>query len=348
MRSFKEVLLTTTNNFEGLEIEKYLDVMSSNVVIGTNVLSDFGASFTDFFGGFSNSYQNKLNLIYTEAISALKKKALNAGANAIIGLRIDFDEISGKGKSMFMISACGTAVVLKKNTNELNSSTSHIEVALEDLEYQVKFDMLLKKLEKAYLPDEEDWNLIFIRPNETMLNILIEKYIKAIDVNYDSEKGSLLRENLPIYVKSMQSKSVIEMIYTKLEENIQIVQLIKSSKIFDPKLLNNLINKGKLKEAVCCLPADKDSYSQEDLIEMNNLIHLLENLPNKGSIEQVKQLLSKSKDKYVCPNKHINDIDLQFCTDNECGLDIKGLTANDYTLIENFKIITKTLEKLFT
>ena len=81
-----------------------------NVVIGTNVFSDLFASFTDFFGGRSGTYRDGLERIYNEAIKELKEKAIYLGANAIIGLSIDFDEIFGKDKSMFMVAATGTAV----------------------------------------------------------------------------------------------------------------------------------------------------------------------------------------------------------------------------------------------
>ena len=108
-----KVIITTTNSIENTEIEKYIELISTNVVIGTNFFSDLGASLTDLFGGFSDSYQTKLQTIYKVALDDLKNKAGNIGANAILGLKIDFDEISGKGKSMFMISAIGTAVIIK-------------------------------------------------------------------------------------------------------------------------------------------------------------------------------------------------------------------------------------------
>ena len=86
-----KVITTTTNSIENAEVEKYIDLVSTNVVIGTNAFSDIGASLTDFFGGFSDTYQNKLQEIYGLAIDNLKLKASNIGANAILGLKIDFD-----------------------------------------------------------------------------------------------------------------------------------------------------------------------------------------------------------------------------------------------------------------
>ena len=111
-------IITVTNNIESCPIEKYLDSICANVVIGTNIFSDIAASFSDFFGGHSGSYKSKLELIYNEATKELKKKAIKLGANAIVGFSVDFDEISGGGKSMFMISASGTACVVKYQSKE--------------------------------------------------------------------------------------------------------------------------------------------------------------------------------------------------------------------------------------
>ena len=108
------MIITTTNNIEGAHIEEYLHLVATNIVIGTNLLSDFVASFTDIFGGRSNSYQNKLDDVYNEALKELEKKAKVLGADAIVGLKMDFNEISSKGKAMFMVSAVGTAVKLSR------------------------------------------------------------------------------------------------------------------------------------------------------------------------------------------------------------------------------------------
>lgn len=47
------ILVSSTERLEGYEIEKYFELISTNVVLGTNFFSDIGASFTDFFGGNS-------------------------------------------------------------------------------------------------------------------------------------------------------------------------------------------------------------------------------------------------------------------------------------------------------
>lgn len=108
------MIITTTSNVEGAHIEEYLQLVSVNVVIGTNFFSDWMASITDIFGGQSSTYQRKLDSVYEEAIKRMEKKASKLGADAVVGLKMDFGEVSGKEKSMFMVSAVGTAVKLRR------------------------------------------------------------------------------------------------------------------------------------------------------------------------------------------------------------------------------------------
>ena len=61
----QEIIITTTNTIENSNIENYLGVVNTNVIVGTNLFSDIGAMFTDVFGGSSESYQNKLEEIYS-------------------------------------------------------------------------------------------------------------------------------------------------------------------------------------------------------------------------------------------------------------------------------------------
>ena len=107
------MIVTATETIQGAIIERYIDTICANIVLGSNFLSDFGASFTDFFGGRSNIYEGKLALIYDKAKKVLIQKAQVIGANAIVGFKVDFDEISSQGKSMFMVAASGTACFVK-------------------------------------------------------------------------------------------------------------------------------------------------------------------------------------------------------------------------------------------
>src|SRR5947207_764071 len=98
MTNPKDILVTTTSSIEGLSVKQYLKPISAHIVAGTNLFSDFLASFSDVFGGRSQTYQKQLASLYSEAIERLKVAAYEIGANCIIGLNVDMDEISGKGK----------------------------------------------------------------------------------------------------------------------------------------------------------------------------------------------------------------------------------------------------------
>jgi len=102
-------MVTTTQTLDGWEIETYIGPVFSHIVAGTGLFSDFAASLSDIFGGRSKTYQKQLSSINIEAIELLKNKTSLLGGNLILGFRIDHDEISGKAKQMFMVTASGTA-----------------------------------------------------------------------------------------------------------------------------------------------------------------------------------------------------------------------------------------------
>lgn len=108
----EDLIITTINSVEGYKIEEYIGVVNANFVAGTDFITDFIASVSDFWGGNSGAYKSELDKLYENVMRAITAKAKNKGADAIVGYNIDFDEISGKGKSMFMISVSGTAVRL--------------------------------------------------------------------------------------------------------------------------------------------------------------------------------------------------------------------------------------------
>jgi len=104
------MIITTTASIEGYRIVRHLGPISVHMVAGTNLFSDFFASVSDLVGGGSASYGRQLSGLYARATRQLEEEARKRGANAVVGLGIDFDELSAQGKSMFMLNALGTAV----------------------------------------------------------------------------------------------------------------------------------------------------------------------------------------------------------------------------------------------
>ncbi|AAK03752.1 TPA: YbjQ family protein [Pasteurella multocida] len=107
------MLITTTPSIEGKQIIEYKEVVFGEVVAGSNFIRDFFAGITDIIGGRSGAYESKIARARKEALEELQQQAKRLGANAVVGVEVNYTSINGEGKSMFMIVASGTAVVVR-------------------------------------------------------------------------------------------------------------------------------------------------------------------------------------------------------------------------------------------
>ena len=105
------MIVTTTPTIEGHTIKEYKGVVSGEVIFGMNFLKDFGASLRDFFGGRTDSYEKAMLEGRETAQKEMRERAEQLGANAIVGIDIDYETI-GKDNSMLMVATSGTAVVI--------------------------------------------------------------------------------------------------------------------------------------------------------------------------------------------------------------------------------------------
>jgi UPF0145 protein len=105
------MIITTSPTIEGHEIIEYKQIVFGEVIQGVNFLKDIAASFSNFFGGRSNSYEGELITTRENAIKEMEQRAKSLGANAIIAVDIDY-EVLGQGNDMLMVTASGTAVVI--------------------------------------------------------------------------------------------------------------------------------------------------------------------------------------------------------------------------------------------
>ena len=103
------MLLSTTPTIEGRPIQQYFGIVSGEVIIGANFFKDFTASLHDIFGGRASSYENTLVEAKEKALNEMRQRAENMGANAIVGIDLDYETI-GQSGSMLMVSCSGTAV----------------------------------------------------------------------------------------------------------------------------------------------------------------------------------------------------------------------------------------------
>ena len=105
------MILSTTPSIEGQQIGRYLGVVTGETIIGANFVKDFFASIRDIVGGRSGSYERVLSEARDTAMKELVQRAEAIGANAFVGIDIDYETIGANG-SMLMVAVSGTAVVL--------------------------------------------------------------------------------------------------------------------------------------------------------------------------------------------------------------------------------------------
>jgi len=105
------MILTTTPNIEGTPIKEYKGVVTGETIIGANLLKDFMASIRDIVGGRAASYEEVLREAKNTSMQEMQQRAEAMGANAIVGIDIDYETI-GESNSMLMVSTSGTAVVI--------------------------------------------------------------------------------------------------------------------------------------------------------------------------------------------------------------------------------------------
>ena len=103
------MLVTTTNAIEGRRILEYKGLVAGEAILGANLFRDLFASIRDIVGGRSGSYEKVLNDARQTAVGEMTDKAAALGANAVIGVDLDYETIGSNG-SMRMVTAAGTAV----------------------------------------------------------------------------------------------------------------------------------------------------------------------------------------------------------------------------------------------
>ena len=105
-----DIIVTTEPTMNEYRVTERIEVITAECVFGMNLFKDFFASITDILGGRSSSSQKVLRDARKTCLTELRREALIAGANAIVGVDLDYNEISGDGKNMLFLVASGTAV----------------------------------------------------------------------------------------------------------------------------------------------------------------------------------------------------------------------------------------------
>jgi len=106
------MIRSTTNTLQGKEITEYKGVVVGEAILGANIFKDIFGAVRDIVGGRAGAYEEELGRARDIAFQEMEIEARAMGANAIVGIDIDYEVIGMKG-GMMMVSVSGTAVTIK-------------------------------------------------------------------------------------------------------------------------------------------------------------------------------------------------------------------------------------------
>ena len=106
------VILTTTPSIEGRKISNYCGIVTGEAIMGANIFKDLFAGIRDIVGGRSATYEAELRKARDLALTEVAQAAADRGANAVVGIDLDYETVGGQG-SMLMVTVSGTAVVVE-------------------------------------------------------------------------------------------------------------------------------------------------------------------------------------------------------------------------------------------
>ena len=349
----KKLYMSTTNAVENGKVVENLGIVSSHLVAGTGFLSDFTAGLSDFFGGRSGTYKRQLESLYYDAMVELSDNARELGANALIGVRIDMDNISGKGMSMFMITALGTAVIAEFNSERKTETKAPVEgISLDMLSGEIERKRVLAELAGENVTiTKESCDYILNNPSPEYAPGLVKRYEKIGSTEFTSDEyyGDF-RKEFANYISVIDRDTAIKYLYPLLKDANTVLfsrtlQLLDENQLFDAGSIADYLRDGSLEGNVyCLLKLPKPSYTSNDLDKMKAILTTIESLPDLGRSEGAKDGLFKGKEKFICRNGHKNNTDREFCS--TCGENIKGQTEEDVKAISVFRNRCNALEEL--
>jgi uncharacterized protein YbjQ (UPF0145 family) len=105
-----EMILTSSNTLESYKITEYKGLVTGESLIGANIYKDLFSGVRDVVGGRTSKYEDELEKARELALTSMEEKAKSLGANAIIGLKISYDNLGGTMGNTILVTAYGTAV----------------------------------------------------------------------------------------------------------------------------------------------------------------------------------------------------------------------------------------------
>lgn len=356
------MLITTANYIPDITVLKTFNPIVVNLVLGTNIFSDLNASFTDFFGGRSNSYEKRLNNLFIEAKTNLIEQCNRLGGNAIIGFSVNYNELSGKDKGMLMISIYGTPILLNQVVTE--NTISNV-ISSELFDHSINSYRIINKYSNKPLNPINKIDFEFIKKsNISELEDLVFQLITSDNLRIEDngilslankEEFIFYYSNLPIHIKtglmyrrlleslSLGNKNIVRLYYNfiKTERNIDLDKIIE--------IVNNENFYNSIQFYRLALES-KENYSKDDINKYTLLKDYFTRILNCFDVEIVteKGFFGKNE-KWICPDcSSKNDLEVKICTACNFRLNVlpnSRLSPQDY--LTELEIRIEVLKNIF-
>jgi len=347
-----QLQITTTEAIHGWNITAYHGVVSSHTVAGTGFFSDFAAGITDLFGGRSQTYQRQLAAIEEEAMDALRHAAVERGANWIVGVRVDFDEISGKGMQMFMVSARGTAVQAVAMPSDARPGVPVTVVPGTAISDRLRRDFVVARLRSIEAGEREVTEELLEALCATRTPEAIPLCIRLLTRNAQNQSTSekmekLARQALRMAPRQAVRNAVQEIMLRQSSQNV--MDIYRDLGLLDLRWVLKQIEsverstrKVGLQALCCCVAAN---YASSDISVLQAIKHAIPvGFPETCQHVEVKGLLGgKPVTKWRCDYGHDNLLESRRC--DICGFDRHGLPL-DYSVAGALHAVESTLAVL--
>jgi uncharacterized protein YbjQ (UPF0145 family) len=339
--------VTTASTIEGWRIEEYRGVVSAHVVAGTGIISDTFAAFSDFFGGRSQSYRNQISSLYNEAITQIADNATRIGGNWVIGLKVDVDEISGKGMQMFMITAVGTAVNARcMQEKREKSGTDGLQISKEDLEVMMERQRIIKLVSENKLSFYEHiWS--FVIENQI---VEVAQRVLQESPSKQSENSQYTKNCIKEYFSRLPRDAACKELYDALggDKADEALHLIINLNLTNYDLVNVGLFSNDFdvrKKVLQTLSGVQPFYTQTDLAVIDALIsNIPKFFPKEVRVVTKSGIMGGSKQSWLCICGHINDLNKDRCS--KCDRDQGGFKSLELTPDQAIDILNRQKDAL--
>ena len=339
-------IVSTTNSLEGYEIKKYYGICTERIVVGAGIFSEFFAGFTDIFGGRSAKFEANLKELYDTAMDKVITNAVKKGADALIGIKMDIDEISGKNTQMFMITVSGTAVSINSlhTSDGTDSFAGARTLSGVMIEKQIRTKLYTERLKNCtsitmfneLIGDMVNRNIIL--PLDLLLEIINDTKLDFTEY----EVTDKLEEYFELYDMDLLDEKFYRLMVGNSKFTKTFVDIFKVFARPDYKVIGELADSLSVetleKLILPVLRKFKDSYDREDAKYIEDICVKLDKRINTEVVDISKGMFNK--DIWICACNRKVPLDREKC---DCGKGKNGLFSEQEDAMKKAAALLKEI-----